>query len=90
MSGDSPIGGVDYGNTAARWLEKFIERPNARLVLVSPDVALRHLVRKSEQGNMDAYYVCYFTFSNQRIKGTPYFLLALRTHNPQNKIILTL
>ena len=65
MSGDSPIGGVDCGDTAARWLEKFLERPNTRLVLVSPDVALRHLARKSEQGNMESYYVYYFTFSNQ-------------------------
>ena len=77
MSGDSPIGGVDCGDTAARWLEKFLERPNTRLVLVSPDVALRHLARKSEQGNMESYYVCYFTFQI-KIEGGPYFLPELR------------
>ena len=77
MSGDSPIGGVDCGDTAARWLEKCLERPNTRLVLVSPDVALRHLARKSEQGNMESYYVCYSTFSNQKLKWTSYFLPEL-------------
>ena len=66
MSGDSPIGGVDCGDIAARWLADFLERPNTRLVVVSPDVALRHLARKSEQGSMESYYVCYLTFSNRK------------------------
>ena len=61
MTGDSPVGGIDCGEMAARWLERFLGHAKTRLVLISPDVALRHMTRKTEQGHTETYNVFLFS-----------------------------
>ena len=61
MFSETPVGGIDCGEMAAKWIERFLGQTKMRLVLITADVALRNMTRKSEQGHTETYSVNLFT-----------------------------
>ncbi len=64
---DPPVDGIDCGAPAARWLKQFLGKENISLVLITPDVTLRQINWKAEEGNKDSMNVWELSFTSGTI-----------------------